>query len=510
MSIEAARRETTDDAPQGEPMRGSRRRGREKPTREDLKVRRRQQRAQAPIQPRTATLRCLACESVAPGRDRCPACSSLAVEANFWDTENIKPHERVSNWKDIVGDHDTSDWRIHRTIHIDPMDDPDGFRLWKGMSHDPVKGQGLPDHEVAHRLLSLVTDHPHLGLHWTADERHAIRVGGQQGWGHGQSWYSGQGQGHSERSGLESPVIVHARWPKTEHIETDPEVLHRYGVKPFDNPDLDEHNEAEVPMKTGAPIEITGLSWSNHTSNRPGEYRHYTFDEPIKHTASKSTLVLDCAACGHLTRAAFKRCRACGSLAFKTATVLMTQIERANPGDLMRTPQGQNVKIKKVRPHETENGKVYVDTDLGTSIMDRGTDVNLVQGERQRELPDSGNPMGNSGQLPGAGRTPTGEGATMTGRPAQMAAPDCPRDGTKMVLKGNTWVCPVDGTTAPTTAAPGGMQPTDRPSGQVVEREKGRRPPQTHLWASYHTAGRPPAIVRRAQEVLDTMEETRS
>jgi hypothetical protein len=218
-------------------------------------------------------------------------------------------------------------------------------------------------------------------------------------------------------------------------------------------------------------------------------------------------LVLDCVACGHMTRYASKRCRECGSLMLKTATVLMTQIERANPGDAMRTPQGQTVHIKKIRRHETDNGKVYVDTDQGTSLMNRGTDVNLTQGERQQELPDSGHPTGNAGQLPGAGRTPTGEGG---GSMPQGAAPHCPRDGVRMVLRSNTWVCPIDGTTAPTTSSPAGMHPTDRPSGQILNPERNRNVPQTHLWASYHTAGQPPAIVRRARQVLDTMEEIRS
>jgi hypothetical protein len=483
--MEAAKRQAPDDAPAIEPMRAQRR-GRTKPSREDLKIRRRQQRAQAPIPSRTAS---------------------------FWDQENIKPHERVTDWGKVVGDHDTSGWRIHRTVHLDPMAEDehggDGFQLWRAMSHDPVKGAALPKEEVAHRLMRLVTAHPHMGLHWTADERHAVRVGGNRNWGAGHSWYSGEGPGHQEDSGLSAPVIVHARWPETQHIETDPAILHRYGVKPLDKPELDEHDEAEVPMKHGAPIEITGLSWASHTSNRPNEYTHHTFDEPIRHTAVSRAIVLDCVACGHMSRYAAKRCRACGSLVIKTATVLMTQIERANPGDTMRTPQGQSVKIKQIRRHETDNGKVYVDTDLGTSIMNRGTDVNLTQGERQQELPSSGHPTGNTGELPGAGRTPTGEGDTAhQSATPQGAAPHCPRDGVRMVLRSNTWVCPIDGTTAPTSSAPAGMHPADRPSGYILQRERDGKIPQTHLWASYHTAGQPPAIVRRARQVLDTLEGT--
>jgi hypothetical protein len=256
---------------------------------------------------------------------------------------------------------------------------------------------------------------------------------------------------------------------------------------------------------SGINLPIHAMRWQESAPEHPyksTEHEH-EFGKPMTHQA----LVLDCEACGHMSRTASSRCRACGSLALKTATVLMTQIERANPGDQMRTPQGQSVHVKKIRPHETDNTKVYVDTDLGTAVMSRGTEVNLTQGERQQELPNSGNPSGNAGMLPGAGRTPTGEGDAGGGG---YAAPRCPRDGTKMVQRGNTWICPIDNTTAPLSSAPAGMQPTNRETGQILTRSPGRKPPQTHLWATYHTAGQPPAIVRRARQVLDTMEEIRS
>lgn len=227
--------------------------------------------------------------------------------------------------------------------------------------------------------------------------------------------------------------------------------------------------------------------------------------ERTQRPAQVRTATLQCLACGCQGQGAAQGscCPACGSLAVQ-ATRLPTQIERANPGDSMRTPQGQTVKIKKVRPHETENDKVYVDTDMGTAIMSRGTDVELVPyNSRQKELPGSGSPSGNVGQLPGSGRGAGGEG--MTGK-----APHCPVDGAKMVFRNNIWVCPVDGTTGPTSVAPEGMAPVDWGRGNLVDRQRNRGVPQTHLWASkYNTVDRPPMAAHVAKRVLSTMEGNR-
>lgn len=698
----------------------------------------------------------------APSTDQKRVRRQIHRSGSYWDSEDIKPHERVTDWKSVVGDHDTSDWRIHRTLHIDPMDDPDGFNLWKGMGTSPhPKQAALPDHEVAHRLLKLVTAHPNLGLHWTADESHAVRVGGSKNWGLGHSWYSGQDAPRYESSGLESPVIVHAKWPKTEHIETDPQVLHEYGVKPFDNPDLDEHDEAEVPLKTGAPVEITGLSWSQHTSNRPGEYRHYTFDKPIRHLGMRAQAAGSYDAVDwdelyprlvegetihrgigvnlpdelhrHLTDESVPRSQRAHALlshltsgggregtdrrtglgmhwsltdrvaenfaekqaehyadsnknehadhdfswgtnpgdfdseklsahlhehhgihpnqqpesghalkvwhsrlhqgappmpgqlklfnpepdperirhigedpfrgpgepkgkpgmaimlhalpsrehidedpysnpnkggdvyhplghgesevplrsgasvpitgiswkpvhsfddedpeewgteeyrkrggwthhdfrepehheAAKTATVLNTQIERLNQGDQVRTPTGQTVTVQKVRPHETDATKVYLDTDMGTSVVDRGTDFQVVpHNSQQQELPDTGNPMGsgNSGQLPAAGKTPGGAGSAPATAPG--SCPNCGNSGT-LHLHGANYICSVCGFTVPAGGSPGGLLFTNQPSGYLPGRRQPGAAPRAHVWASKYitTTTQESQIARRARRV---------
>jgi predicted Zn-ribbon and HTH transcriptional regulator len=475
--MDAARRiRYEDDAPAAEPMRVQRRE-RAKPSREDLSVRRRLERSQESARVRTAALQCLACGCQgrgAPAGSRCPSCGSLAVQAAWYDKDD--DYQRTTNW-DHYHPGEDSDAQIHRTLRIYPPN----FELWKRAGRKDLSDE--EKRQTAHEILGHIKEHPHLGMHWTDSEGHAYRVAHYPNWAGtntGNHTWSKDQDLPDRDSDLGITAIVHAKWPKKEHLETDEDTLRRYDVKAYNDPEA-MAQESEVPVKTGAPVHITGLSWSHYDTPRKGDFVHHTFDEPQHHLA-------------------------------KLATVLQTQIERANGadeqgngGDMIRTPQGQTVRILKIRPHETENDKVYVDTDMGTSIMSRGTDVELVpHNSQQQELPGSGNPMGNVGQLPGSGRGAGGE--SMTNK-----APTCPVDGAKMVFRNNAWVCPVDGTTAPTGAAPAGMTPTDSPSGHIMDRQRNRAIPQTHLWAShYNTIDRPSLVARSAMRVLSTMEENRS
>lgn len=377
-------------------------------------------------------------------------------------------YERATDWDAVHSDEGS---RIHRTLHIDPEQDTDGFDLWRGMGTGP---HALPDHEVAHRLLKLVTQHPHLGMHWTADEGHAYRIGGDPGWGSGQSWAADHGPERSERSGLESPVVVHARWPHRDHIETDPDTLRRYDVKSFHDPQA-MAQESEVPIKTGAPVEITGLSWANGPTSNPGAYRHHTFDEPVRH------------------------------LGAKTATVLNTQIERLNKDDQIRTPTGQTSTVKRIRPHETDSTLMYLDTDMGTSTVKRGTDFQVVpHNSQQQELPDTGNPMGmgNSAELPGAGHTPSGPAGSSGKQPSTGTCPNCGNTGS-LHIQGSMYVCSVCGFTVNAKGAPGNLLFTDQPHGYMPGRRRPGEVPKAHVWASkYETTTQESQIARRARQVL--------
>lgn len=612
--MDAARRiRYEDDAPATEPMRAQRRE-RTNPSREDGKIRRQLRRSQEAAQVRTAALQCLACGCQgrgAPAGSRCPACGSLAVQAN-WETAPGHGSERMTDWDDVTHGWDMNHARIHRSITLYPHPDVS----------DKIEDPSVPNEEKAQHLIEhLQSGGRSLGRHWTTDLGHAKRVAHDEGW----SAIGNNASEHEENEfRLPLSVIVHAKFPERHHIEDDPAVLEEHHVTPWGG---SEHfgDESEVPLKEGANVHVTGLSWSTQSHPHPSEWTTHRYDKDteaheqreeaarqermdnlkksFKHegklasgafhaqlppdaharvvdesrpAGERAKELLDHLGQGHgsihwsggatsmplgqAKMSANELHRKTGSPAISgelrgvtpegttkydmehglsgihlpihamrwqesapeypykstehehefgepmvhRATRLPTQIERANPGDSMRTPQGQTVKIDKVRPHETENDKVYVDTDMGTSIMSRGTDVDLVpHNSQQQELPGSGSPSGNAGHLPGAGQGAGGKG--MTGK-----APTCPVDGAKMVFRNPTWVCPVDGTKGPTSAAPEGMSPVDWGRGNLVDRPRNRAVPQTHLWASrYNTIDRPPLATEMFERVLSTMEGNR-
>lgn len=555
--MDAARRiQYEDDAPAVEPMRAQRRQ-RTNPSREDIKVRRRLERAHKPAQVRTAALRCLACGCQgrgAPQGSRCPACGSLAIVAGFG------PAYAETDWDETLPHIED----IHRGIGVTLPDEV------HRIVHDPNR----PVHERAHALINYIKTDPDkhvkgLGQHWSSSqgvaedfaEKRAKYLTGEEfkrkreSGDESDEW--GRFEDEFDHDALQDHLMEHHHIPEhllTGNLEREkaahdfmhsddkkwadyvhgtnqmtlPGMEHGKLTRSFpaghthDNfvergephakpatavvfttgqparEDIHEeptgeggdiynywnHGEEEVPLRKGAHVPIKAVHWMPVDDERydlPEKYTSHHFGEDDHYHHAKK------------------------------ATVLRTQIERANGadergngGDMMRTPQGQTVRILKVRPHETEQGKVYVDTDMGTSIMNRGTDVELVpHNVQQQELPGSGIPGGNVGHLPGAGRGSGGEGST-------GQAPHCPVDGAKMRFRNNAWVCPVDGTTAPTGSAPSGMSPVDWGRGHLIDRERNRGVPQTHMWASkYNTIDRPPMAAEMSKRVLSTMEGNR-
>lgn len=86
------------------------------------------------------------------------------------------------------------------------------------------------------------------------------------------------------------------------------------------------------------------------------------------------------------------------------ATVLNTQAWMLNPGDQIRMPTGKTQKVTRVRPHETSQKHVYVDTDGGTALALRTDPFDVVPfNSQQQELPGYGTPGGNTNHAPGLG-----------------------------------------------------------------------------------------------------------
>lgn len=381
-------------------------------------------------------------------------------------SEVIKNDFSPTDWDEMYpSDEELKHSRLHRAIQLHvPVE-----------LHRQMEGDDLSHEEIAHHVLRQARQHPHLGMHWTADEGHAYKVAAHPEWGAGSAWYSGQ-EKTPESQGPTYPVsvILHAHWPAKEHLETDPSVLRRFHVQRFGSP----HDEWEAPVKTGAPMKITGVSWNTSVQPRERGFRHHSFEKPVQHLA----------------------------------TVLNTQVERLNTGDQIRTPTGQTMKVHKIRPHETESGLVYMDTDQGTTTVRRGTDMSVVPegaNTSQQELPDIGNPVneGNSGKLPMAGHGPQGPGSnqnTMVG--ADTPCPNCGSLGT-FRLHGQEYSCSVCGFTVGKGATPGGLLFSPQQGGHIPPRRKPGAVPRAHVWGSrYAPLSTEGVVARRARQVLDEEE----
>jgi len=175
------------------------------------------------------------------------------------------------------------------------------------------------------------------------------------------------------------------------------------------------------------------------------------------------------------------------------ATVFDTTADRLNPGDHIRTPTGQTVKVKRMRNHETSGKHVYMDTDQGTSVVERGAKVQIVpHNSQQQELPGYGTPGANTNKLP----MDTGNVGPSKQNPAgsnEAKSNSCPVCGSKgsMHRRGQQYVCSKCGYKENIGAAgPGkGFDFTDMPQ---------------RLMGQGSLKG---AIARRAQEVSDQLKE---
>lgn len=146
---------------------------------------------------------------------------------------------------------------VHRgmEIHLDPED------------HAKLHDETVPDSPRAHLLADHLAHGESLGMHWTENEdraKHYAGVGG--GWG------------PSDKS---THVVVHARTPDKDDIETDPDTLVNnrvYGIG--------YHDDDEIPIRNGAPVHVTGLSWKQP---HQAEWTHHTFAKPLNdHLAVRS------------------------------------------------------------------------------------------------------------------------------------------------------------------------------------------------------------------------------
>lgn len=170
------------------------------------------------------------------------------TEGEHPDGETKRAHEGVyTDWDSIhphLGD------TLHRGMAVD-------------LPHhvaDVVHDDSRPVAERAHALSEHMRDQG-LGTHWTPDKEQAQH-------------YSGV----SDSRHNDTHVVLHAHTPPKEHIETDPDELAAQDVI-----SMGDHDDAEVPLQSGAPVSLKGISWRPRGN---GPWVRHDFDKPVQHEAA--------------------------------------------------------------------------------------------------------------------------------------------------------------------------------------------------------------------------------
>lgn len=153
--------------------------------------------------------------------------------------------------------------------------------LFAPQSHD-VLAYPASDEDIAHGLISAHQEeqfahHPRqnkvFGTHWTSEEGVARKFALEHQRAHAEDHPLEDGHDCDEHSEA-APVVFHAQRPERHEIETDPRRLD------WQNIDSHDDEEREVPIRHGAPVRITGVSWLKHTGMGPFWHRH-DLREPV-------------------------------------------------------------------------------------------------------------------------------------------------------------------------------------------------------------------------------------
>ena len=195
-----------------------------------------------------------------------------------WDDPDAEDHN--TTWCHVCGEHHDSEQEAdeHDSAHTDwdeyypglPSHMHRGMTLELGvLDHRAVHDHSQP---LAHRAEALrqAVQYGRLGGSWTPDADQA----------HHYTEVSAHGRTHNyaQRDPSLTQVIFHALKPAREDIETDPYELAGRQVLGFD-----KHEDSEIPLKDGAPVSLTGVSWKRHDEDG---YHHYDFDGHQGHLAA--------------------------------------------------------------------------------------------------------------------------------------------------------------------------------------------------------------------------------
>jgi 8-oxo-dGTP pyrophosphatase MutT (NUDIX family) len=190
----------------------------------------------------------------------------LQVEAATWHGGDIP-----ADWEK----HSDASGHFHYPIHR-------GMRLYlDDPTHDVVHDENRPMAERAHALLTHIQEQrPGLGLHWTDQESHARNIANSGGW---RGSFRAQPRDDTPW-GTHTDVMIHAAPPHVDHIEKDPRVLRNKNTTRYG----DFTGEGEVPLKSGAPVHVTGVSWDNGDRSWNSKWVKHDFDQVQHHTAGRA------------------------------------------------------------------------------------------------------------------------------------------------------------------------------------------------------------------------------
>ena len=160
---------------------------------------------------------------------------------------------------------------VHRAIHDESRSVPERAAILREHLNDnPSEGMGLQRRLTDEEKYGQTG---HFGVHWTDSEPHA------RGWAE-DDMYEGPVGGGPKPS--VTHVVLHAASPDREHIEDDPEELERRHMYGFDH----DRSEREVPLKVGAPVRLTGISWKYGGES---EWSRHDFSDGNQVTAAAKT-----------------------------------------------------------------------------------------------------------------------------------------------------------------------------------------------------------------------------
>ncbi len=164
------------------------------------------------------------------------------------DSESARTHQDVFTDWDAV--HPTLPDTLHRGMALSLPDEV----------HSVVHDGHRPVAERAHALSEHLRGEG-MGTHWTPDHDQARH-------------YSGITDGRDK----DTHVILHVHTPGKRAIETNPDTLAEQDVIA-----MGSHDDAEVPLKSGAKVQLKGISWRHRTDEK---WTRHDFDKPVRHTAN--------------------------------------------------------------------------------------------------------------------------------------------------------------------------------------------------------------------------------